>query len=104
MRSQTRFSRFGGEQPQDLGVAFWTILGLDRGQPIVAQSSEGGEGSVQGIVLSGVATREYPHPRAELGRDIHHWLACEEELLGQGPPYATCTLHGPERRSGKRFA
>src|ERR671910_3837086 len=53
------------EQSQDLGVAFRTILGLDRAQPIVSQSSEGSEGSVQRIVLSGIASeaREHPHPR-----------------------------------------
>jgi hypothetical protein len=25
-----------GEQPQDLGVALWAVLGLDGGQPIVS--------------------------------------------------------------------
>src|SRR5215217_2830897 len=49
-----------GEQPQDLDMASGAILALDRGQPIVAQSSEGGEGSVQGIVLAGVASRKHP--------------------------------------------
>jgi hypothetical protein len=50
-----------GEQPQDLGVALRAVLSLNRAQPIVSQSSEGGEGSVQRIVLSGVAGREYSH-------------------------------------------
>jgi hypothetical protein len=50
-----------GEQPQDFDVAFRTVLGLDRAQPIVSQSGEGSEGSVQVIVFASVAGREHPY-------------------------------------------
>ena len=44
-----------GEQPQDFDVAFRTVLGLDRGQPIVSEGSEGNGGSVQAVVFASVA-------------------------------------------------
>ena len=48
-----------GEQPQDFDVAFRTVLGLDRAQPIVSQSGEVGEGRIQASVAS--EAREHPH-------------------------------------------
>jgi len=53
-----------GEQPQDFDVAFRTVLGLDRAQPIVSHSGGGSEGSVQAIVFASVASEAREHPYA----------------------------------------
>jgi hypothetical protein len=86
-----------GEQPQDLGAALRGVLGLDRAQPIVSQISEGGEGSVQRIVLSGVAGREYysrvrrawagrrPPSRQRLGASVLEGVRCRLR-----PPQPNC--------------
>jgi len=50
-----------GGEPQDFDVAFRAVLGLDRAEPIISQSGEGNEGSVQAVVFASVAGREHAH-------------------------------------------
>ena len=46
-------------------MAFRTVLGLDRAEPIVLEGGEGNEGSVQAVVFASVAGLESTRTREE---------------------------------------
>jgi hypothetical protein len=79
-------------------------LGIYRRQPLVARGGQcGGEG-IDPVVLADIAGREHSHPCGELGRHVHHRLACRRQ-----PHCQVCRPRPPafstaQRRSGNRFA
>jgi hypothetical protein len=63
--------------------------------PLVAPGGQRGGEGVQPIVLSGVAAREHPHARRELGGHVHHRLAGRCQPLGQVFAETSGVLDGP---------
>ena len=60
-----------GKQAQHFRGGF----GIYGRQAFVARGGQGGGEGLELIVLAGVAAREQPHSRRELGRHVHHRLA-----------------------------
>jgi hypothetical protein len=70
-----------GEQPYGVDP----IVRSYPGQASIAPGGECLEGGVQLVVLAPVAYGEHPHPRRELGWDIHHLFAARGQPVGQSP-------------------
>ena len=80
-----------GEQPYGVDP----IVRAYPGQASIAPGGECREGGVQLVVLAPVAYGEHPHPRRELGWDIHHFFAARGQPVGQSPAQTVGALYGP---------
>jgi hypothetical protein len=85
-------------------VAFRTVLGLDRAQPIVSQSSEGGEGGIQCIAFFRALPVESTLTREEsLGATSTTLSPAAKSFWAKGRPMPLAPSTA-QRRPGKRFA
>jgi hypothetical protein len=92
-----------GEQPQDFDVAFRTVLGLDRGQPIVSEGTEGNEVASRRSFLRALPVESTRTREESLGGTSTTLSPAARSFCAKGRPMPPAPSTA-ERRSGKRFA